>query len=183
MPVHEEPVLVKTFVAPTPEYSRSFVATERLAFHGFTEIGEFQQVLTYSGHNVVMSSVKNNQENPLVNLLANVVLPVVVLNKLSTKAPMPALLLALAFPLGYGLWSYWQTKKINFISLLGLANTLFTGGFAILKLEGIWFVVKEAAFPFLIGCFVLISSFRAQPFLKMMLFETGALNSDEILNR
>ena len=127
--------------------------------------------------------MKTKQENPLINLIANVGLPVFILNKLSTKAPMPALLLALAFPLGYGLWSYWQTKKVNFISLLGLANTLFTGGFALLKLEGIWFVIKEAAFPFLIGCFVLISSFRAQPFLKMMLLETGALNSDEIMSR
>lgn len=127
--------------------------------------------------------MKQKQENPIINLIANVVLPVFILNKLSAKAPMPALFLALAFPLGYGLWSYWQTKKVNFISLLGLANTLFTGGFAILKLEGIWFVVKEASIPFLIGCFVLISSFRSQPFLKMMLFETGALNSDEILRR
>lgn len=126
---------------------------------------------------------KSPKENPLINLLANVVLPVFILNKLSAQAPVFSLLLALSFPLGYGLWSYYQTKKINFISLLGLLNTLFTGGFALLRLEGIWFAVKEAGFPFLIGCFVLASSFRKQPFLKMMLFETGALNSDEILKR
>lgn len=124
-----------------------------------------------------------SKENPIVNLLANVVLPVFILNKLSAQAPVFSLLLALSFPLGYGFWSYWQTKKINFISLLGLLNTLFTGGFALLRLEGIWFAVKEAGFPFLIGCFVLASSFRKQPFLKMMLFETGALNADEITKR
>ncbi len=122
-------------------------------------------------------------ENPLANLIANVALPVFILNKLSGKAPVAALLIALAFPLGYGIWSYYQSKKINFISLLGLMHTLFTGGFALLKLEGIWFAVKEAAFPALIGCFVFASSFRLEPFLKMMLFETGALNVQSIADR
>lgn len=128
-------------------------------------------------------SKKPMQENPLINLLANVALPVFILNKLSARSPVGALVLALAFPLGYGVWSYLKTKKINFISLLGLLNTLFTGGFALLQLEGIWFAFKEAAFPLLIGCFVLVSSFRKEPFLKTMLLETGALNSEEILNR
>lgn len=123
------------------------------------------------------------QENPVINILANVVLPVFILNKLSSKLPMAALLLALAFPLGYGLWTYWQTRKLNFISLLGFLNTSFTGGFALLHLEGLWFAFKEAGFPFLIGCFVLASSFRKEPFLKTMLFETGALNTTAILER
>ncbi len=129
-----------------------------------------------------MSSA-TSKENPLFNLAANVVIPVLVLKQLSSWSPLYALLLALAFPLGYGLWSYWTSQKINLISLLGLLNTLFTGGFALFKLDGFWFVIKEAAFPFLIGCFVLFSSFRQKPFLKMMLFETGALNTDEILKR
>jgi hypothetical protein len=128
-------------------------------------------------------SKKKENENPVLNLLANVVLPVFILNKLSSQMPVGALLLALSFPLGYGLWSYLKTQKINFISILGLLNTLFTGGFALMKLEGIWFAVKEAGFPFLIGCFVLASSFRKEPFLKMMLLETGALNSDDILKK
>jgi hypothetical protein len=120
------------------------------------------------------------KENPLVNLLANVVLPVFILNKFSAKAPIPALVIALALPLGYGIWSFYSTRKVNFISVLGLMNTLFTGGFALLQLEGIWFCIKEATFPFLIGLFVLASAFRSQPFLKMMLLDTGALNSEEI---
>lgn len=125
-------------------------------------------------------SKKIQQENPLINLLANVVLPVFILNKFSSKAPVIALIVALLLPLSYGFWSFFQTKKVNFISLLGLLNTLFTGGFALLQLEGIWFAFKEAGFPFLIGCFVLASSFREQPFLKMMLFDTGALNTEDI---
>jgi hypothetical protein len=123
---------------------------------------------------------ENQRENPLINLLANVVLPVFILNKLSKYNPVAALALALLFPLGYGGWSYYKSKKINYISLLGLLNTLFTGGFALMKFEGIWFAVKEAGFPFLIGCFVFLSSFKSNPFLGFILVDTGALNTEDI---
>jgi len=121
-----------------------------------------------------------NKENPLFNLIANVVLPVFILHRFSAKAPVPALLVALALPLGYGIWSYFNTRKLNFVSVLGLLNISVTGTFALLQLDGFWFTIKEAAFPFLIGCFVLASSFRPVPFLKMMLLDTGALNTEEI---
>lgn len=123
------------------------------------------------------------RENPLINLAANVVLPVVILKQLSARGPVLALIVALLFPLSYGVWSYITSKKLNYISLLGLLNTLFTGGFALLKLEGIWFAVKEAAFPFIIGIFVFLSSFKTNPFLGLMLFDTGALHTDEIFAR
>lgn len=122
----------------------------------------------------------HNKENPLINLLANVVAPVFILNKFSSVHAVGALVAALSLPIGYGLWSFIQTKKMNYVSLLGLMNTLFTGGFAFLKLEGIWFAFKEAAFPMLIGIFVLASSFTQKPFLKMMLIDTGALNMEDI---
>lgn len=125
----------------------------------------------------------STKENPFVNLLANVVLPVFILNKFSSSHPLAALAVALSLPLAYGLWSFYQSKKINFISLLGLLNTLFTGGFALLKLEGMWFAVKEAGFPFLIGCFVLFSAFGETPFLQMLMFDTGLLNAEDINTR
>jgi hypothetical protein len=126
------------------------------------------------------STPKAAKENPLITLIANVVLPVFILNKFSSKAAIPALIVALSLPLGYGLWSYYRTRKVNFISVLGLVNIVVTGSFVLLHLEGMWFTLKEAAFPFLIGCFVLASSYSSDPFLKMMLFETGALNTEDI---
>jgi hypothetical protein len=122
----------------------------------------------------------SRKENPLVNLLASVVIPVFILHKFSTKAPIAALLIALALPISYGLWSFYVSRKVNFISILGLINICVTGGFALLQLEGMWFCAKEAAFPFLIGCFVFASAFRSQPFLKVMLVDTGALNTEDI---
>lgn len=121
-----------------------------------------------------------SRENPVISILANVVLPVFILNKLSDQDAVVALVVALLFPLGYGVYTFIQNGKFSFISLLGLLNTLFTGGFALLKLAGIWFAVKEAAFPLLIGIFVLFSSFGRSPFLKMVLLDSGALNTDDI---
>lgn len=91
-----------------------------------------------------------------------------------------ALLLALAFPLFYGAYDLWRTKKPNFISLLGLLNVAFSGGFSLMQIEGIWFAVKEAAFPLLIGAFVLISAFGSKPFLHTMFLNPQIINLDLI---
>lgn len=147
-----------------------------LIFHGLID-NLFDKKTQEPWNNSVSTAKK---ENPLINLLANVVAPVFILNKFSSTHALGALAAALALPICYGAWSLITTKKMNYISLLGLFNTLFTGGFALMKLEGIWFAVKEAAFPFLIGTFVLASSFSEKPFLKMMLIDTGALNMDDI---
>lgn len=119
----------------------------------------------------------SKKENPLINIAANVVIPVFVLKKLSTWSPLWALIIALAFPVAYGAWSFVSEKRINPISVLGILNTLFTGGFVLFQLDGIWFAVKEAGFPLLIGIFVMISSFSEKPFIKMILFDSGALNT------
>ena len=58
---------------------------------------------------------------------------------------------------------------MNYISVLGLLNILFSGILTILALGGIWFAVKEAFFPLLIGGFVLASSFTLNPFFKTIL--------------
>lgn len=107
------------------------------------------------------------QENQFISLLFNIVIPVAILNKGSTYlGTQNALLLALAFPLGYGGYDFYQRGKMNFISLLGLLNVAFTGGLALSGLTGIWFAVKEAAFPALIGLFVLGSAFSKKPFVS-----------------
>lgn len=123
-------------------------------------------------------------ENPLINLLFNIVIPVLILNKLSAKiGALNALLLALAFPLGYLLWDLQKKKKWNFISLLGLLNVGLTGGLAVLRLEGPWFWVKEASFPLLIGIFVLGSAFTSKPFIKQMLFNSQGMSWELILEK
>jgi len=114
----------------------------------------------------------NNRENPLFNLSFNIVFPIIVLNKghsiLGEHSGVIVLLIALCFPVIYGLFDLIKNKRKNIISIFGVLNVLFTGGFAILKLDGIWFAIKEAAFPLLIGIFVLISAYTKKSFFEYM---------------
>lgn len=120
-------------------------------------------------------------ENGFVNIIVNVIVPVFILNKLSTQlGALNALILALAFPLGYGLWDLWQRKKVNYFSLLGLLNVGLTGGLAVASLDGHWFAVKEAVFPLLIGVFVLGSAFTQRPFIKTLLMNPQIMKTDVI---
>lgn len=122
------------------------------------------------------------RENPLLNILFNIVIPIFILNKGGKWfGSKEALLVALAFPILYGIYDYTQQKKTNYISLLGILNVGFTGGFALLKLEGFWFAVKEASFPILVGSFVLFSAFTKSPFVKTLFLNPQLLKMDTIL--
>ncbi|MEX2044172.1 MAG: MFS transporter, partial [Opitutus sp.] len=60
-----------------------------------------------------MSSPAPRQESLLLNLVCNIAVPTFVLMKLSGEqrlGPVWALLLALSFPLGYGLYDYAARK-------------------------------------------------------------------------
>lgn len=121
------------------------------------------------------------RENPLLNILFNIVIPIFVLNKGGKWiGSREALIAALAFPIIYGIYDYTQQKKTNYISILGILNVGFTGGFALLRLEGIWFAVKEASFPILVGSFVLFSAFTQSPFIKTLFLNPQLLKMDSI---
>jgi hypothetical protein len=131
--------------------------------------------------------MKQNKGNPPKvwrNLIIDIVLPVMILNKLSPhlgeKGPLYALLLAISLPLCHGIYDFISSKKVNWLSLLGLLNVLFTGGFALLKLEGFWFAVKEASFPALIGAFVFFSAFSRRPLFSFFLNQPGLFARDAI---
>jgi hypothetical protein len=120
-------------------------------------------------------------EHNWLSLIFNVVLPVVILHKLSERlGPTPALLLALSFPLGYGIYDFIQRKKVNPLSLLGFLNVTVTGGLAVLGMGGMWFSLKEAFFPLLIAFFVLGSAFTKKPFIKTVFFNPQLMDLDKI---
>ena len=125
-----------------------------------------------------------DRENPYLNLIFNIVVPVIVLNKGSHyMSPQWTLVMGLAFPVSYGIWDFLKKKKANFLSLLGILNVLMTGGLAVLQLEGNWFPVKEAAFPTLIGIFVFGSSFSKKPFIKTLFLNPQMINHDLLLQK
>ncbi len=112
------------------------------------------------------------------HILFNIFVPVFILNKGSKLGltPLVALLIALAFPLCFGIYALIKEKKINYISLLGLLNILFSGVLTLMALDGIWFAIKEAVFPLLIGVFVWFSSLSDSPFFQSLFLNPKAFN-------
>ncbi len=134
---------------------------------------------TTKSNNKVVEPAK--AENPFLTILFNILLPIFILNKGGKfLGPTPALILAFSLPFVYGTYDYWKKRKTNFISLLGLIHIVFSGVFLLLKLEGIWFAIKEAAFPLLIGTFVFVSAFSQKPFIKILFLNPQILNLELI---
>lgn len=94
--------------------------------------------------------------------------------------PVTTLIIALIFPLGFGLFEYFYHHKKSMISILGILNVLIGGGFTLLKLEGYWFAVKEAAFPSLIGLFVFLSPYFTKPFIESIFLNPEVMNFEAI---
>lgn len=134
-----------------------------------------------------MNSIENKatktfSDNPLWNLVLNVALPVLILKKgaayLPALSPLSILMIALAVPVIVGTWDYVTAKKKNYVSILGVANTALTGGFAIWEVEGFWFAVKEGTLPFLLGIFVLCSLRFKKNFVSAFLLQPQVINID-----
>ena len=115
---------------------------------------------------------KQKKENPLVNIGVNVIIPSVIMTKFSNAeylGPVWGLIVALAFPIGYGLWDFISKGKTNFFSLLGLFSVLMTGGIGLMKLDKTWMIVKETAIPAIMGIGVLISAMLGKPLVRLFL--------------
>ncbi len=125
----------------------------------------------------------DHKPRPMIDLLVSIIIPSAILMKLSGTDDLGAsgaLIAALAFPLGWGLFELFRYKKFNFIALLGLISVMLTGGIGLLKLDPQWLAVKEAAIPGLIGIVVLISTFTRYPLIKTMLYKPGIINTGKI---
>ncbi len=118
-----------------------------------------------------MSSKSKNQ-GQFLNLLINVIIPSVILTKLSDSkylGPFYGLILSLCFPILYGLYEFIKDKKLNFFSALGFVSILLTGGIGLFQLDKKWMVIKETGIPLLIGLVVLISEFFNKSFMRAFL--------------
>lgn len=130
-----------------------------------------------------MSSVPKKRENLLVNIVCNLVLPFLVLSKLSGDTrlgPVGALIVALLFPLGYFIYDLVQRRQANFVSILGFVSVFLTGGFALMKLDGIWFAVKEASIPCVIGLAVLLSMNSKRPLIRQFVYNDQVIDTAKV---
>ena len=120
---------------------------------------------------------------PLIELVVTLLIPSLILMKLSGPEHLGtanALLTALAFPLGWGVWEYLRARKLNFFAALGFVSVLLTGGIGLLQLDPKWLAVKEAAIPALIGMAVLVSLRTRYPLIKTLLYNPAILDVDRV---
>lgn len=129
----------------------------------------------------------HQNKRSLYELVFTIVIPVILLNKLSHQfeqhGPLIALVVALSFPIGYFLWDFIRTKHVSIISILGFVNILLTGGFALFELNSTWFAIKETSIPLLIGLGVAYTAFSKKPFINMILSNEDLINTELIAEK
>ncbi|MGB3649106.1 MAG: VC0807 family protein [Desulfobulbales bacterium] len=125
----------------------------------------------------------DHKPRPLVDLLFSIIIPSIILMKFSGDNGLgtsTALIVALAFPLGWGLYELLKYRKFNVIALLGLISVLLTGGIGLLQLDPQWLAVKEAAIPGLIGIAVLVSTRTRYPLIRTLLYSPAVMDVSKI---
>lgn len=134
-----------------------------------------------------MSKPANKEQNPLISLMLNVVIPVIILTCLSKDraaedakfyylGPLWGLIVALLLPIGYGLHTLIKERRADFISIIGIVSVLLTGVIGILQLPPVWLAVKEASIPLIIGLVILISLWTPAPLIKKILMSEKLFN-------
>ena len=118
---------------------------------------------------------KIKQENPLLNLLLNILLPVTVLSMCSREGnwyslgPKWALVVAVLLPVSYFIYDYHQRRKINAFSIIGFVSVLFTGGLGLLNLSAQVFAVKEASVPLILAVVIWWTGRGEKPLVRALL--------------
>ena len=107
------------------------------------------------------------------------VLPSMVLDYLSEQnrlGPGGALVVSMLFPLGFGVWCWKHNLGWNLFSTLGLITVLLSGGLGLLKLDPLWFSIKESAMPLVLGAAFPLSHYWGQPLIRSLLLQPHLIN-------
>ena len=133
-----------------------------------------------------------DQENPLANIMVNILIPVVALSMLSKTGdkpwhigPLYGMIIAVAFPTVYGIWFLAKNRKFNFFSVLGVIGIMLTGGITLYVWDAdggikpnaaLLFAIKEAAIPIILGATILYSHKTKKPLVEVFLLNPDILD-------
>ena len=145
------------------------------------------------------------RESMLANLLLNIIIPTLILMKGSESAWLTtqlqsldvqmgttlaalygihgvklAIIVALAFPIIYGILDFKRAQKINMFSALGVFSILLTGGISLLELDPQYIAIKEAAIPGILGLVTVLSLKTKYPLVKTFLYNDKILKISAI---
>lgn len=131
----------------------------------------------------IESEAPEKQPSLLWNLVFNLVIPALILSKLSGNEFLGikmAIVVALAFPIAYGVKDFTRAGKVNFFSGLGVVNVSLTGGMSLLELDAIYIAIKEASIPAVLGIATVLSLKTSQPLIHMFLLNKSVVNIKKI---
>lgn len=144
----------------------------------------------------IASEAATPQENPFADIIINVLVPVLVLSYLSEEGdkfwhvgPMWAMFVALAIPIGYGLWHYFTYRQMNVFSLVGLFSVMLTGaitiylwsgGASVRKNAALLFGIKEAVQPLVLGSLLLITHKMSNPLFNVFVYNDTIFDLPQI---
>ena len=133
------------------------------------------------------------QENALLNIGLNVLVPTLLMSKgpkmeviqsmaatVGMKPGVFAMMVALVFPVAYGIYDFYARKKYNFFSILGFCSVLLTGMMTLFEVPKEWIAVKEAAIPALFGIAVLASLATKKPLVRLFIYNDQVMQTDKV---
>lgn len=130
-----------------------------------------------------MSDQPARRESALLSIGVNIAIPAVILMKLSgdnALGPAGGLVIALLFPLTYGLVDFARRREFNIVSIVGFVSVLLTGGIGLMQLHPKWIAVKEAAVPAVIGIAVVLSLRTRFPIVRTFLYNDKIIRVREV---
>ena len=133
------------------------------------------------------------QENALLNIGLNVLVPTLIMSKgpkmeqiqqladtINVKPGVTAMMIALLFPVGYGIYDFYARKKYNFFSILGFCSVLLTGLMTLFEVPKEWIAWKEAAIPALFGIAVVVSLAWHKPLVRLFIYNDQVMQTHKI---
>lgn len=130
-----------------------------------------------------MTKKKEKQENIFLNIILNIVIPTVILTKFSGEDALGVrngIIVALAFPILYGLYDFITARRINFFSGIGIVSILLTGTISLMELDAKYIAIKEAAIPAIFGIVALGSLYTRYPLVRTLLYNDKIIQVDRV---
>lgn len=126
---------------------------------------------------------KNQTGHLLLELAICVILPTIILKKLSAEdslGPVYALIFGLSLPLLFGIYQFAKEKKFGFIPALGFISILLTSGIGLLELDPKYIAIKEASIPAIIAIGTIVSLRTPYPLVKTFIYNDKILQIDKV---
>lgn len=125
----------------------------------------------------------NQSRSPLLEIAVTLLIPSLILMQLSKPEYLGAagaLVVALTFPIGWGVHELAKSHRFSLFAGLGVVSLLLTGGIGLLELDTRWLAVKEAAVPGVLGLIVAGSALSRYPLVRVLLYTPMLLDTARI---